>query len=237
MSRLHACVATPAEIAARFGIAPVPDFGIPEETVEGTTGVAVVEADGVRTLKRMTWGFPCFTRAMHARGEAPGRGGLVADLTNPMWDEMVRDARYRCLIPITHFANPDDEPGAKTRTWFSVAGPDGAPVLMAWAGFWRAAAEGGACYAGMTMTANDAIPPTNDRMPVLLDPEDHARWLQGGPADVIEFQFRAPLDARRMIVTPTDDRWRSGKGPPVHRPAAARRTSPDRRATQYGLGL
>ncbi len=31
----------------------------------------------------------------------------VADLTNPMWKKVVVEPRYRCLIPITHFANPD----------------------------------------------------------------------------------------------------------------------------------
>lgn len=59
---------------------------------------------------------------MGLRGEGPGRIGLVADLTNPMWEQVVVDTRYRCLIPLTHFANPNGDPGAKTRTWFSVAG-------------------------------------------------------------------------------------------------------------------
>ena len=41
------------------------------------------------------------------------------------------DPRYRCLIPLTHFANPDGDKGAKTRSWFSLTD---AP-LTAWAGF------------------------------------------------------------------------------------------------------
>jgi hypothetical protein len=32
---------------------------------------------------------------------------LVADLTNPMWDRIVPDPRYRCLIPLTAFAQPE----------------------------------------------------------------------------------------------------------------------------------
>lgn len=46
---------------------------------------------------------------------------------------------------------------------------------MAWAGFCRNFPEVGPSYAGMTMEANATIPPTNDRMPVLLEPHEHAR--------------------------------------------------------------
>lgn len=223
MSRLHACAATPAAIAAHFGLEPVPGCAVPKETIEGTVGLAIVETAGVRQLKRMTWGFERYTRAMHSRGKPPGRVGLVADLTNPMWDEMVRDIGCRCLIPITHFANPEGEPGAKTRSWFSVADAEqGVPKIMAWAGFCGTRAGDDQCYAGMTMAANNAVLPTNDRMPVLLDAEDYDRWLHGGIEDVIRFQFREPLDTRRMVVTPTEDRWRSGQGPPAAPQASPR---------------
>lgn len=211
MSRLHACAATVEDLTAHFGLDSVADTVIPTETVEGLPGLAIFEGSGgKRHLRNMTWGFPRFTRAMHTRGEEPGRIGLVADLTNPMWDEMVRDTAYRCLIPITHFGNPDGVPGAKTRTWFSVKDQP----IMAWAGFCRNIPDHGPVYAGMTMTANDAIPPTNDRMPVLLDPSEYERWLHGSSKDVIWFQYREPFAADRMIVTPTEDKWRSGKGPP-----------------------
>lgn len=214
MSRLHAVAASPAEISTHFGVDPVPSVDVPIETVEGLPGLVVFENAGQRHLKQATWGFPRFTRAMHTRGEEPGRIGLVADLTNPMWDELALDKRYRCLIPITHFGNPDGDPGSKTRTWFSVKDQP----IVAWAGFCRNVPDLGPVYAGMTMEANAAIPPTNDRMPVLLDPSEYERWLHGTIQDVIYFQYRAPFDASRMVVEQTEDRWRSGKGPP--KPAA-----------------
>lgn len=210
MSRLHAVATTTAEVASHFGVEPVPSIEMPVETVEGLPGLVVFESGGKRHLRAMTWGFPRFTRAMHTRGEEPGRIGLVADLTNPMWDEMVVEPKYRCLIPLTHFANPDGEAGAKTRTWFSVK----EQPIVAWAGFCRNIPDLGPAYAGMTMEANDAIPPTNDRMPVLLEPSEYDRWLHGSIQDVIQFQYRAPIEASRMVVEPTEDRWRSGKGPP-----------------------
>jgi len=136
---------------------------------------------------------------------------MVADLTNPMWEETIKDPKYRCLIPITHFANPDGDSGAKTRTWFSVKDQP----IIAWAGFCRNMREGGPVYAGMTMEANSAIPPTNDRMPVLLEDHEWDEWLTGSVRDVIRFQYWAPIAADRMVVQRTDDQWRSGARPPA----------------------
>lgn len=146
---------------------------------------------------------------MHERGDEPERIGLVADLTNPMWDKLATDPSYRCLIMLTHFANPEGEPGEKTPTWFSVKDQP----IMAWTGFCRNTEAFGPVYAGMTMEANEAIPPTNDRMPALLDPHEYDRWLHGSIHDVIGFQYREPFAADRMEVLRTDDRWRSGKLP------------------------
>lgn len=120
MSRLHTNMSSVADIAALFAIDQPTQLEIPSETIEGNPGLVMLEKDGRRLLKVMTWGFPRFTREMRSRGAPPSPTGLVADLTNRMWEHIVADPRYRCLIPITHFANPDGEPGAKTRAWFSV---------------------------------------------------------------------------------------------------------------------
>ncbi|MEO7465755.1 MAG: SOS response-associated peptidase family protein [Sphingobium limneticum] len=210
MSRLHTVRATIAEVAAHFAIDNVPAIAVPNETVEGLPGLVVFEKAGRRILRPMTWGFPRLTREMRERGEEAGRIGLVADLTNPMWEQMVVDPRYRCLIVLTHFANPDGVPGAKTRTWFSVKNQP----IVAWAGFCRNLMGDGPVYAGMTMETNSAIPPTNDRMPVLLDPHEYDQWLRGSIQNVIRFQFRTPFASERMRVQQTEDSWRSKEPPP-----------------------
>jgi putative SOS response-associated peptidase YedK len=197
------------EVAEHFGAELPAGIEVTSETIEGQPGLIVIEKDGRRLIKSPTWGFPRLTQEMRERGDGPERIGLVADLTNPMWDKLAMDPRYRCLIVLTHFANPDGEAGKRTRTWFSVKGQP----IIAWAGFCRNTPEFGPVYAGMTMDANEAIPPTNDRMPVLLDPHEYDRWLHGPIQDVIGFQFRQPFAADRMEVTRTDDRWRSGKLP------------------------
>src|SRR3546814_12798132 len=97
---------------------------------------------------------------MRERGEPPGRIGLVADRTNPMWEEMVVEPRYRCLIALTHFGNPDGTPGATTRTWFSVKDQP----IMSCARFCRNLPDHGPVYAGMTLGPNAAVMLTHDRL-------------------------------------------------------------------------
>lgn len=209
MSRLFTAQASSLDIAATFGVDGEPIIPVPSELVEGDTGLIVVESQGRRLLKSARWGFPRHTREQRLRDEAPGIIGLVADLTNPMWDTLVVDPRYRCLIPLTHFANPAGEKGEKTRSWFSVKGEP----IVAWAGFCRNVPDVGPVFAGMTMTANSAVEPWNDRMPVLLGDSEHSRWLHGSISDVIDMQFRSPISPSGIEVVHTQDRWRSGKLP------------------------
>ena len=131
MSRLYTVMADVAEVAAHFGVDPVPEIEKPLETTEGLPGLVVYERNGRRVMKALTWGFPRLTKEMRERGDPPGLIGLVADLTNPLWDKLVVDPRYRCLIPLTHFANADGLAGGKTRTWFSLKDQP----IAAWAGF------------------------------------------------------------------------------------------------------
>ena len=78
--------------------------------------------------------------------------------------------------------------------------------LIAWAGFCRRTPDWGPVFAGMTTDSNSAVEPLNPRMPVLLDPADHDRWLHGDMRDVIDFQFRA-FPAERLEVERTEDLW------------------------------
>lgn len=207
MSRVHSFSKPSTEVASYCDVPDAREILMPAQVVEGDRGVVVLKASGRRIMHAMRWGFPGPAMGMDEAGTI----GLVADITNPLWEETIREARYRCIIPITHFANPEGEPGRKTRTWFSVKDQ---PV-MAWAGICRRFEGAGPAYAGLTMTANDAIPPTNDRMPLLLERDEVDRWLHGSVRDVIGFQFRLPFAASRMDVARTDDLWRSGAAPPT----------------------
>lgn len=213
MARLYALKASTDQISAQFEIEAPATVQIATELVEGLTGPIIVEREGCRLLKEASWGFPRQTSEMAWRGESAGRIGLVANLTNPIWDRVGVDPRYRCLIPMTHFANPEGPSGRKTRAWFSAS--DGS--LLAWAGFVRKSEEFGVVYAGLTTDANEIVKPCNDRMPLLVGPDEYDRWLHGAITDVIAMQFRPPPPSDLLAIHHAKDRWNSGIPPlPLH---------------------
>lgn len=148
MTRLYAVTHSMAEIAEQFEVGAVDGLAVHSEIVEGATAPIVVERDGCRLLKAASWGFPRQVSSASWKGEAVGRIGLVADLTNALWDRVAVDPRYRCLVTVSHFANPDGSAGKKTRRWFSSR--DG--TVLAWAGFVRKSEEFGESLPGLRWT-------------------------------------------------------------------------------------
>ncbi len=203
MCNLYSLRSSAAEIAIHFGVRDPPQLDIPAEIKPGEPGIIVRQGAGGRMMQSLRWGFP--------RPQADRDGNplhlkpvnLVADLTNPMWDRMVPDPRYRCLIPLTEFAQPEGPRGRMTRTWFSVRDW---PVF-AWAGFCRRTKERGPVYAALTTDSSPAVAALNPRMPVILAPEEYQGWLEGSIEDVIAFQFRPPFPAERLLVDRTDELW------------------------------
>jgi hypothetical protein len=94
-------------VSKYFAVDVVNAEKVPSETVEGTEGLVVAERNGLRILRSLTWGVPRQTREMQAAGEPPGLIGLASNLTNPLWEQVALDTRYRCLIPVSYFAYTD----------------------------------------------------------------------------------------------------------------------------------
>jgi putative SOS response-associated peptidase YedK len=114
MARLFVAQIGSQHIAEQFGVGNAPILSMPGEMTEGLEGPIVLETNGRRLLKLAQWGFPRPRRNGLSRPEGePDIIGLVADLANPMWDTLVVDPRYRCLIPVTHFANPAGAQGGR----------------------------------------------------------------------------------------------------------------------------
>ncbi len=198
MSNLYRLEAGAADLARQFGVDPTPDVSVPSLVQPGKQGLIVRGASGRRSMHVLRWGF-----LRPGRNVAPSPVNLVADLTNPMWDGMVPDPRYRCLIPVSALGQPDGPKGWMTRTWFTI--PEW-PVF-ALAGFCRSVPEWGAVYAAMTGESNELVKPLNDRSPIILAPKEYDRWLTASIRDVIGFQFRAPFPAARMAMEQTDELW------------------------------
>ena len=111
----------------------------------------------------------------------------------------------RCLIPITAFAEAVGPEGQMTRTWISIADQP----LAACAGFWRPTDEWGDSY---TMVMVDAVPEmleVHDRMPVILNPEDHEAWLHAAPEEALKLVRQYP--AGRLVIDHTAELWYAGR--------------------------
>jgi putative SOS response-associated peptidase YedK len=96
-----------AEVAAHFGVSgPVQQFNAPEESYPGSPGLAVRDHDGARLLQSMTWGFPLRLKGMKPESKAKPVNN-IADVRKNMWVGLARKPQWRCLIPLTGFAEAE----------------------------------------------------------------------------------------------------------------------------------
>ena len=138
MCNLYTMRKSMAEVAAHFGVKTPAFSNAPEETYPGMPGVVVREKAGERVMQSMTWGFPLRLKTMSPTAK-PKPVNNIADLSKNMWIGLARKPQWRCLIPVTAFAEPEGPKGAKTRTWFNVKDQP----IFAWGGLWRDSAEWG----------------------------------------------------------------------------------------------
>ena len=190
-----------AEVAAHFGVANPLQSNAPEEAYPGTPGMVVREQDGARVMQSMIWGFPLRLAGMKPDSK-PKPVNNIADLSKNMWIGLARKPQWRCLIPLTGFAEAEGPKGAKTRTWFSVKDEP----IFAWAGLWRVSDEWGPVYSGAMTDANEAVAPVHNRMPVLLHRHEYDQWLRGSFEDALAFQKRI-FPAELIEMQRTSEPW------------------------------
>lgn len=201
MCNLYTARKSAAEVAAHFRVRNPVASNAPDEVYPGTPGLVVREDAGERVMQSMVWGFPLRLKGMKPESK-PKPVNNIADLRKPMWIGLARKPEWRCLIPVSAFAEAEGPKGGKTRTWFSVKDQP----IFAWAGLWRVSAEWGPVYAGVMTECNEAIRPVHDRMPVLLHENDYDRWLHGDFDEIAAFQERLFPD-ELIETTRTAEPW------------------------------
>lgn len=202
MCNLYTVRRSVEEIAAIFGVTGSGARpNVPDEIYPGAPGLVVREQDGARLLEPMTWGFPMKFKFMKP-GSKPKPVNNIADLKKNSWSGLTKQPQWRCLIPVTSFAEAEGPEGAKTRTWFSLRDEP----IFAWAGLWRVSDEWGKVYSGAMTDANVDIAAVHDRMPVILHRHEWANWLYGTFEEACAFQDREfPVGLIEMLRT--DELW------------------------------
>jgi putative SOS response-associated peptidase YedK len=177
--------ATPEAAREAFGYQEQPNFP-PREAIAPSEPVMIVhQVHGVRHALLVRWGFlPRFARdpaslplLFNARGET------VAD--KPAFRAAFR--RRRCLVPASGFYEwrREGEGRATRRTPFLCRRVDGG--LMALAGIWETyvAPDGSEIdtAAILTTAANGTMAAIHERMPVIIEENDFAAWLDCADED------------------------------------------------------
>jgi putative SOS response-associated peptidase YedK len=186
----YALHANPEVVALLFGLSEVPACA-PRYNIAPASQVLIIrknEAAMVPALVR--WGLvprwakdPALGVKMHnARGET------VAE--KPAFREAYR--KRRCLIPASGFYEWKDEGGHRQPYYFFPM----EAALFAFAGLWERWNDLETCTL-ITTQANETMLPVDDRMPAILAPEDHAKWLAGGEGLLVPCPVSS-MDVRRV---------------------------------------
>ncbi|WP_119462925.1 SOS response-associated peptidase [Rhodospirillaceae bacterium SYSU D60014] len=120
-------------------------------------------------------------------------------------------AKRRCLVLASGFYEWKKE-GANKQP-YAITLMDGS---MCFAGLWEnwKTPEGDwlRTFTIITTEANDLVAPIHNRMPVILDPADHAVWLGEQPAEAEELKaLLRPYPAEKMTAYPVSSRVNSPK--------------------------
>lgn len=168
------------------------------------------DARGGRELALARWGLvPSWSKGPDARfSMINARAETVT--TKPAYRGAFR--RRRCLVPASGFYEWQVGEGGKQPWYFSLV--SGKP--FAFAGLWEhwigASGDELETFAIIVTEANTRVAPVHDRMPVILDPDEYARWLD--EEDVPTREVLAVLDpfpAEPMAAWPVSRRVNSPK--------------------------
>ena len=194
----------------------------PRYNVAPTQGMPVLfaEAAGSWGAEQMRWGLvPQWMKpkdggkTSHPQKTVPAgwfnaRGETAA--TKPAFRAAFK--YRRCLVPADGFYEwTTDADGNKQPHLIQLAGDDAEAephAAFAFAGLWELwpSPDGSELptFTVLTCAPNDLMRTLHDRMPVILEPEDHGRWVHGEPEDAAD--LIRPLPADRMWGTPVDPR-------------------------------
>jgi len=179
----YTLTATPSAVAEHFGLATLPELAPRYNIAPGQrVPVVRVSSTGDRRLELRSWGLvphwakdPAIgSRLINARSESAA--------SKPAFRDAMR--RRRCLVPADGFYEWKPHPGLRRPHHLHL--PERA--LFAFAGLyerWRSAEDAPpleTCTL-LTTAANERVRPLHDRMPVILDPDAYAAWLDPERSD------------------------------------------------------
>ena len=179
-----------------------PEFP-PRDVITPGSPIAIVRNDmGARHFALVRWGFvPSWAKEV-----APGKPLINARSETILDKASFKNAirRRRCLIPADGFYEwKGDVPGQKQPCF--IQKPDHS--LFAFAGIWEhwMGADGSELESAAIITTgpNREMATIHTRMPVLIEPQDYARWLDVAEFDVDKiFDLMQPAPDGTFVIEP-----------------------------------
>lgn len=195
-------VAPAIEVAKQFNLVEVPLLA-PRYNIAPSQPVAIIRENsaGFRELSHAQWGLiPSWAKdSSMASKLINARSETVSE--KPAFRAAIKSRR--CIVPASGFYEWQSLNGKKQPIYIHPT--DG--KLFAIAGLWEhwKSPDGEEIESCTLLTAapNTLISPIHDRMPVLLEPEDYALWLnpKQPKTDLFHHLFR-PYPAQKMAVYP-----------------------------------
>ena len=212
---------SPAAIALAFGL-PAPPALSPRYNIAPMQPVPVIRqtSTGERKLVEMRWGLvprwakdPAIgAKMINARGEG------IAEKPAFRW----AFERRRCLLPADGFYDWKAVNGGKQP--FHIANIDGRPLGIAGLYERWLSSDGGVLDTCTVITteANALLRDVYDRMPVIIAPQDYARWLDRSRTDVVDLIAPYRADALRLIPVSTSVNSAKNDDPSLLEPVTQR---------------
>jgi putative SOS response-associated peptidase YedK len=175
----------PPELIRRlFGTMGAIPNDAPSYNIAPTQSTAVVRRHpetGERHLDLLRWGLiPHWSKdkgrqPINARAETVASSGMFRGAL----------AGRRCIVPMSAFYEWDQATTPKQP--YAFARRDDTPLALAglWEGWRDPAGEVVRSFTIITTGANDTLAPIHDRMPVVLEQDDWASWLDTGPVSLL----------------------------------------------------
>ena len=171
-----------AEVAAHFGLGSLPELA-PRFNVAPTQQVPIVRvrSSGERVLEPRRWGLvPPWAKDPSA-GARMINARVESVATRPAFRDALR--QRRCLVPADGFYEWQGRAGQRRPHHLTLPGS----TLFAIAGLYeRWLGPGGEVvdsFTLLTRPARGAVAALHDRMPVIVDPEGYAAWLERAASD------------------------------------------------------
>jgi putative SOS response-associated peptidase YedK len=180
-----------------------PSFNVAPQSVQPV--VRLSRDTGNREFALLRWGLvPAWAKdAKIGYSTINARSEEVA--SKPAFREAFK--KRHCLIPADNFYEWM-RLDAKAKRPFAIALMSGEPFALA--GLWESwRPKDGApleTFTILTTSENELMQPIHDRMPVILDPKDYARWLDTGDPARPAVDLLRSYPADKMLAWPVSDR-------------------------------